>query len=239
MFGKKTKSSVYVLELEDVAIQVTRKRIKNLYLRINRHDGTVRVSCPERVSERKLLSYIHTRMDWIRKHRKKAQDRPVKATFTYVEGERHSFKGKEYRLLIRYRKKKMAVQCEDDALTMFVHPDSTQEKRQALMESFYRQHLKEQIPVLIRKYEPLMGVKVEDFGVKRMKTRWGTCNITARRIWLNLELAKLPEGCLEMVVVHEMVHLLERLHSKRFYALMDSFFPEWRDFDTYLNSTVD
>ena len=80
-----------------------------------------------------------------------------------------------------------------------------------------------------------MGVKVAEFGVKKMKTRWGTCSLKARRIWINLELVKRPIKCLEFIVVHEMVHLLERNHNKRFYALMDKFMPDWKVWQNILN----
>ncbi|MEX0608622.1 MAG: SprT-like domain-containing protein [Balneolaceae bacterium] len=113
--------------------------------------------------------------------------------------------------------------------------ESTKEKRATVLEEWYRAEIKKEISKLISKWEDPMGVSVKEFGVKRMKTRWGTCNIRDRRIWLNLELAKKSPDCLEYVVVHEMVHLLERLHNKRFHNFMDQFFPEWRQIKKKLN----
>jgi len=112
-------------------------------------------------------------------------------------------------------------------LQLRVRPGTDRDKREEILHRWYRQRLREQIPPLIAKWEPKIGVEVADWGIKKMKTRWGTCTVEARRIWLNLELAKKPASCLEYILVHEMVHLLERHHNERFRALMDSFLPNW------------
>jgi len=127
------------------------------------------------------------------------------------------------------------VELSHQTITLFVHPDSHVEKRQAVLNEWYRQQLKSQLPEVIAKYERLMGVKVNEFGIKKMKTKWGTCNPIAKRIWLNLELAKKPPELLEYVVVHEMVHLLERSHNKRFVTLMTQFMPKWKFYKDELN----
>ena len=119
---------------------------------------------------------------------------------------------------------------------MYVREGSGQAQRQRVMTEWYRKGLKDVIPELVEKWEDLIGVKVSDWGVKQMKTKWGTCNIEAGRIWLNLELAKKPERCLEYIVVHEMVHLLERHHNEHFVALMDQFMPKWRTHRDELNA---
>jgi predicted metal-dependent hydrolase len=113
-------------------------------------------------------------------------------------------------------------------IDLFVRPGSDTADRERVMLAWYRQQLKALIPPLIAQWEVAMGVKVAEWGVKQMKTKWGACNIEARRIWLNLELAKKPVQCLEYIVVHEMAHLLERHHNDRFTKLMDSFLPQWR-----------
>ena len=109
-----------------------------------------------------------------------------------------------------------------------MRPGTSREEREAVLQRWYRRRLREQIPPLIAKWEPEIGVTVTEWGIKKMKTRWGTCNINARRIWLNLELAKKPVACLEYILVHEMVHLLERHHNERFKQLMDRLMPQWR-----------
>ncbi|GAB4531623.1 MAG: hypothetical protein Kow0063_11160 [Anaerolineae bacterium] len=127
------------------------------------------------------------------------------------------------------------VRLDHRKLVLCVRPGSDRGKRETVLYAWYRRQLKAQIPPLIAKWEPLVGVQVAGWRVKRMKTRWGTCNIQARRIWLNLELSKKPPQCLEYIIVHEMVHLLERHHNERFCALMDQFMPNWRLYREILN----
>ena len=127
------------------------------------------------------------------------------------------------------------VKFDEEKIFLSVKKKSTIKLRKKILEEFYRSKLREIIPQYIAEFEPKMQVKVRYFGIKRMKTRWGTCNIRDQRIWLNLELAKKPLGCLKNIVVHEMNHLLERKHNKRFFALMDKFFPEWNIFNEMLN----
>lgn len=236
---KKRKSEVYDINISGLTIEVSRKRIKNLYVRVNRYTGAVRVSCPINLSEFALEQFIRVKFDWIQAQKSKAASLTPKIELSYVKGERIFFEGKEYRLDIKERAKKSEVRIKEESIILCIRGISTLKKREEIIEKWYRSRLKERIPILIEKYQSRMGVKVLEFRVKKMKTRWGTCNIQARRIWLNLELMKKSQGCLEMVVVHEMVHLLERLHSKRFYKLMDRFMPDWKMFNKELNSTID
>ena len=120
-------------------------------------------------------------------------------------------------------------------MEMYIRPNTGMGKRQVILDEWYRQRLKEIVPVLITQYENAMKVQVSEFGIKKVKTRWGTCSIRAKRIWLNLELAKKPIECLEYVVVHELVHILERNHNERFIALMDKYLPKWKFYKEELN----
>ena len=154
----------------------------------------------------------------------------------YIPGEKHLFRGRHVHLKVIYKKKPPSVQLtEDGILILQIRPGSNRTKKSRVIKEWYRSELKQDIPKLIDKWEPVMGVEVNEFGVKAMKTRWGTCNIHDRRIWLNLELVKRRPALLEYVVVHEMVHLLERLHNKRFYAYMDHFLPGWKKLQQELN----
>ncbi len=238
MFRKK-RSTTYTIEIEGIEIEVTRKPIKNLYVRVKRRNGMVKVSCPTRVSERHLIRFIVSRISWIKDQKEKVNRINAKPKLDYVSGEKHSFLGREYLLEVKKGAPKSGVFLEGDSLVMGIRGKDTLDKRVRLLENWYRARLKEMIQNLIHHYEPIMDVKVQEFGVKKMKTRWGTCNIKDQRIWLNLELAKKSFDCLEMVVVHEMVHLLERLHNKRFYSLMDKFMPDWSKANTELNSFID
>lgn len=223
---KETTSQITV---SGITIHLTRKKVKNLNIRVRPSAGVVRVSCPHRMPEKVVRSFVLAKKDWIQKHLSGFKGRKPAPDLTFTSGEKHYFLGKPYKLNVNYRNSAPEVKCTENEIELYVRPGSVREKREKVLLEWYRKQLKQEIPRLIRKWEPVMAVQVNDFGVKQMKTRWGTCNIRAKRIWLNLELAKKPPECLESVVVHEMVHLLERLHSKRFYRLMDQFLPDWRE----------
>jgi hypothetical protein len=146
-----------------------------------------------------------------------------------VTGESHYVQGRRYRLDVVEQNAPATVRLRNNTfLELRVRPGTDRQKREAVLAQWYRQQLRQQIPALIARWEPIIGVTVAEWGIKKMKTRWGTCNIQARRIWLNLELAKKPVACLEYILVHEMVHLLERQHNDQFRAYMDRFLPQWR-----------
>lgn len=212
-----------------IAIQLTRKKVKNLNIRVRPSEGRVRVSCPWRMPENVVKSHLQSKLPWIRKHLGDFRKQAAQPDLKFVTGEDHLFRGGLYQLNVVYQNSAPEVICREKEIELRVRPGSSREKREKVMNEWYRQQMKMEIPRLFEKWEPVMGVSVREFGVKQMKTRWGTCNIRAKRIWLNLELAKKLPECLEVVVVHEMVHLLERLHSKRFYRLMDQFLPNWRE----------
>ena len=239
MSTKYKKRQIHRLTVSGIEIEVTRKAIKNLYVKVSKRSGRVRISCPNRVSEQELVRFVLSRLDWIKKKKLEAQKVKQPEEYNFISGEEHYFKGKGYELTVIEGKGKSGAEIDGNSILLKVKPDSSKEKKEKVLDTFYRAELKSVIPNLIEKWEPVMKVKVKEFGVKKMRTRWGTCNIKARRIWLSLELAKKSPGCLEAVVVHEMVHLLERRHNARFYGLMDKFFPEWRKFEGELKSVID
>ena len=209
--------------------EVFRKSMKNIIIRIKSPEGQVQVSAPLRMEDRMIESFINSRIDWIRKHQERMKLIPRVIPKNFESEEVHYFLGKKFRLQTIPSRTRSKVVLNNDILELHVSAASGLEKRKQVLDNFYRQKLKELIPKMILHWEEIMNVKVNEFGVKAMKTRWGTCNIRTQRIWLNLELAKKPVECLEHIVVHEMVHLLERNHTKRFYALMDRFMPDWRN----------
>lgn len=239
MFGNSRKEKIYEIKIDGISIEVSRKKIKNLYVRVHRVSGNVRISSPLNISDSNLKRFIYSKLEWIKDQRDKAAKRISEPLLEFKTGELILFLGEKYTLELREWRSKNTIIIENESLIMKVKKSPTKEQKERILESWYREYIKSEIPKIIDKYEGKMGVKVKEFGVKKMKTRWGTCNITKQRIWLSLSLAKKPYGCLEMVVVHEMVHLLERLHSKRFYRLMDKFMPSWREFNKRLDSTVD
>ncbi|MBC7695203.1 MAG: M48 family metallopeptidase, partial [Burkholderiales bacterium] len=152
------------------------------------------------------------------------------------ERESHYYQGKRY--LLRVIEKDAAPQVLLKAKTyieLYVRPDTSNEQRHSILNEWYRTELKKQIQPLVDKWQEKIGVTVNDWQVKQMKTKWGTCNIEKRRIWINLELAKKPIQCLEYIVVHEMIHLLERHHNDRFLSLMEKYMPQWKFYKEELN----
>jgi predicted metal-dependent hydrolase len=218
------------ITIDGIKIDLERKRVKNVNFTVYPPDGRVRISAPRRMSEEKLRQVIRSKLPWIKRHRSQIRSKAWVKPLRFVSGERHAFLGKEYELDVNAHDAPPSVNIKDDGkLLMRVRNGSDRDKRAKVLIEWYRNELKKLIPPIIARWEPVIGVQVAEWGVKRMKTRWGSCNTSARRIWVNLELAKHPIERLEYIIVHEMVHLLERRHNKRFYSFMDRFLPDWRN----------
>lgn len=216
--------------IDDIQIEVIKKKnIKNLNLSVYPPDGKVKITVPIKMNEETIKKLISSKLPWIRKQQAKIREIEWQPERKYVSGESHYFLGKAYLLNVIYANKKQRVEIIKSQINLYVREGSTEEERKKVMIEWYRNELKKHIPGLIKKWEDKMGVSVNSWGVKLMKTRWGTCNPKAKRIWINLELAKKSFACLEYIVVHEMVHLLERYHNKRFYDLMGHFMPNWKE----------
>lgn len=229
--------SRYTLDIQGIPVEVQQKRIKNLHLSVYPPDGRVRVSAPAYMSPESVRLAIINRLGWIRRQQAKFRAQQRQSQREMVSGESHYYMGQRYLLDVVEHNAPPGVRVRNNhTLELRVRPGSDREKREAILNRWYRARLKEQIPSLIAKWEAIIGMQVAEWGVKRMKTRWGSCNIQARRIWVNLELAKKPPLCLEYIIVHEMVHFLERHHNERFRALMDQFMPNWRLHRDTLNS---
>jgi predicted metal-dependent hydrolase len=216
------------VEIDGVKIFLSQKRIKNLHLRICPPFGDVKVSAPLRLNLEAIKSFILSKINWIKDRQIAIRNRKIAPELKFISDEEHYFFGKKYLLEIVENSNVSKVLLNEEKIKIYLKKKSTMQHRRKMLYDFYRVELKKIIPQFITKYEKIMKVEVKEFGVKRMKTRWGTCNVRVNRIWLNLELAKKPLQSLEFIIVHEMVHLLERKHSKRFYALMDKFMPEWK-----------
>lgn len=217
-------------------MEIVRKDIKNLHLGVYPPHGRVRVAAPLAVNDDAVRLAVIGKLGWIKRHRAKFATQERQSLREYVTGESHYFQGRRYRLNVVYQAGPARVNIRNQTtIDLFVPEGSDTARRERVMVEWYRRRLKEQIPPFLEKWEETIGVQAAAWGVKRMKTKWGACNTTARRIWLNLELAKKPAHCLEYIVVHELVHLLERPHSNRFMALMDRFMPQWRLYRDELN----
>ena len=227
---------MHQITVNGLVVDVVRKDIKNLHLAVYPPNGRVRVAAPLRVDDEAVRLAVISRMAWIKRHQAKFEGQERQSAREYVSGESHYFQGRRYLLNVVYHDAPPKVIIRNKTtLDLFVRTGSDAAKRERVLVAWYRKQLKEMIPPLIAKWEAIMGVQVAEWGVKRMKTRWGSCNIEAHRIWVNLELVKKPVHCLEYIIVHEMVHLLERLHNDRFTEHMDKFMPQWRFFREELN----
>jgi len=223
------------LKVGNITIDVVQKNIKNIHLSVHPPTGRVRISAPSRVDLDTLRVFAVSKLGWIKKQQIKLRNQERETSREFINRESHYFNGKRYLLKVVERNAAPKVVLKHSAIELYVRPETNAVKRKIILNEWYRQKLKEMVPSLIEKWEKKMNVQVCEFGIKRMKTRWGTCNRQAKRIWLNLELAKKPPECLEYIVVHEMVHLLERKHNDRFIALMTEFIPKWRFYKDELN----
>jgi len=223
------------LRLGELIIDVEQKDIKNIHLSVYPPVGKVRIAAPLRMDLDTIRVYALSKLNWIRKQQEKFRGQDREAPREFLNRESHYFRGKRYLLQVIEVDAPPRVELKHSTLLLFVRPATTLEKRQTIIEEWYRAQLKMLVPELIEKWEKKLNIKVNEFGIKKMKTKWGTCNREAQRIWFNLELAKKPPECLEYIVVHEMVHLLERYHNDRFIAYMNQYLPKWKLYREILN----
>ena len=224
------------ITVNDLVVDVVRKDIKNLHLGVYPPNGRVRVAAPLRVNDEAVRLFTISRLPWIKHQQAKFEGQERQSAREFISGESHYYQGHRYLLNVIYQEGGPKVIIRNNkVLDLFVRPGSDTPTRERVLTNWYRQRLKEEIVPLIAKWETTIGVKVAEWGVKQMKTRWGTCTISKSRIWLNLELIKKPVHCLEFIIVHELVHLLERHHNERFIGYMNNFMPLWRHYREELN----
>jgi predicted metal-dependent hydrolase len=218
------------IKLGEIVIDVVRKEIKNLHLSVYPPSGRVHIAAPVRMDLDTIRVFAITKLGWIKKQQQKLQEQEREPPREYLDRESHYVWGKRYLLKIVEKDAVPYVTLKHNKMVLRICPDASEEQKQAVLAEWYREKLKEAVPPLILKWEQLMGVKVKKFFVQRMKTRWGSCNHLSVNIRLNTELAKKPPECLEYIVVHEMVHLMEPSHNSRFVVLMDGLMPLWRNY---------
>lgn len=226
---------VQSIDLGEITAEVIQKDIKNIHLSVYPPKGRVKISAPFRMDLETIRIFAISKLSWIKKQQTKLQNQEREAPRAYISRESHYYLGKRYLLKVVEGDSKPSVVIRHDTLMLQLKPATSTEQRQILIQEWYREQLKALVPKYIAKWEKIMGVEVAEFGIKKMRTKWGTCNPEAKRIWINLELAKKPLECLEYIVVHEMVHLLERSHNARFVAYMNQFLPQWSSLKEELN----
>ncbi len=228
----------HTLEVRGIPIEIVRKDIKNLHLGVYPPSGRVRVAAPLRLDDDAVRLAVISRLGWIRRQQAEFEKQPRQSEREYVGGESHYFEGRRYRLDVVEIDAAPGVLLKNRVVMQLrVRPGSDQLKRGEVLHAWYRRMLRERAAGLVEGWAPEVGVEVPDWGIRKMKTRWGTCNADAPRIWLNLELVKKPVECIEYIVVHELVHLVERHHNDRFRDRMDALIPNWRSRRALLNQT--
>lgn len=217
------------VEVSGIPVEVVRKDIKNLHVGVYPPNGRVRVAAPLRMNDESVRLAVISRLGWIRKQQAGYERQERQSDREFITGESHYFEGRRYRIDVIEHDGPPAVRLRNNAtIELRTRRGADRDKREAALLKWYRGHLREHVPPLLAKWEVKVGATVAEVCIKKMKTRWGSCNVDARRIWLNLELAKKPAACVEYILVHEMVHLLERHHTARFRAHMDRLMPSWR-----------
>ncbi|SDW68540.1 hypothetical protein SAMN05216317_11043 [Nitrosomonas eutropha] len=223
------------IKLGDLTIFMQRKRVKHIYLRVLAPDGRVTLVAPIGIQLVVIHAFAVSKLSWIQKQQTKLQSQVREAPRQLVEHESHTVWGHHYVLQVVEKQAKPCVLLNQQSIILQVRPGSDLSRRAAVMHAWYKSLLHGVVPGLIEQWQDRLGVSVSAYFLQRMKTRWGSCNPRTRHIRLNTDLVTRPKDLLEYIVVHEMVHLLEASHNKRFVALMDQYYPAWREATAELN----
>ena len=223
------------IQVGEIAVAVTRKAVKHVYLSVHPPSGRVTLVTPNATRSEVARAYAISKLGWIRDQQEKMRCQARESPRQFVERESHYVWGRRYLLTVREKETKPSVRLSHRAITLTVRAGSTGAKRAAVMHEWHKSLLHEAVRQLISQWEPKLGVHVARYYLQRMKTKWGSCNHHARTIRLNTELVKKPQNLLEYVIVHEMLHLVEPTHSEGFLRLLDKHYPGWREARVELN----
>ena len=224
-----------IIKLEDIEVEVVHKNIRNIHLRVLPPDGKVRISASFRTKNEIIYKFAYSKLNWIRKQRIRIRNSKHES-FQYINQETHYFRGRRYQLKVQEKNEPPVVQLINNEIVLQVPDGADLETRRSVLQDWYHRQLEMIIPPLIAKWESILNVSVRRFSIRSMKTRWGSCTPKTRSIRFNLELVKRAPECLEYIVVHELVHLLETSHNSKFKTLMDSFYPKWKFYRKELRS---
>lgn len=229
-----SRSSINVSGLE---IIIERKDIKNLHIGVYPPNGKIRVATPLKLNDEAVRLAVISRLSWIKKQQQNFLNQPRQTKREMVSGESHYLFGKRYLLDIHYRHGKHEVLKKHSTLELFVGETTSLENRLKTLEYYYRATLKDEIEQLVNKWEKSIGVEVSSWKIQKMKTKWGSCNVEAKKLLFNLELAKVSLSSIEYIVVHELLHLLERYHNDNFQTLLNRYLPDWKSRKEALKNT--
>ena len=223
--------------ISDIQIEIIKKDIKNMHLSVLPPDGKVRVSAPNNLSDESIIMFVKTKLGWIKKQQEKFEQQPRQSEREYVSGETLYVWGHQYYLQVEYNQKRNSLVLEGNKAILSVRKESTVKQREKFVNEWYRSLLKTEVEKYLPKWETITGLYCDSWQSKYMTTKWGTCNISTRKIWLNLQLAKKPIECLEYVILHELAHLKVKNHGADFVAILDLHMPYWRECKKMLNDS--
>jgi predicted metal-dependent hydrolase len=219
-----------------INVDVIRKDIKNLHIGVYPPNGRVRVAAPLIMDQGAIRLAVIQKLGWIKRQQEKFAAQPRQSQREMVSGESHYFLGRRYRLHVREHDSHPSINLRGIThLELSVQPGMSTEQRESILSGWYHEQLEELVLPILEKWQSTLSVQVAGWGIKKMKTKWGSCKASAKYIWFNLELAKKPIRCIEYIVIHELLHLLEARHSEQFTALLSLHFPNWRQCQNILN----
>lgn len=221
----------------NIPVEVVKKKIKNMHLSVLPPDGKVRVSAPETLSDESIVMFVRTKIGWIRKQQEKFELQPRQSERQYVSGETLYVWERQFFLQVEYSYKGNSLVLVGDKAILTVRKESTAKQRENFVNEWYRTLLKAEVEKYLPKWERITGLKCSGWQSKYMTTKWGTCNTSTGKIWLNLQLAKKPIECLEYVILHELSHLKVKNHGPEFVAILDQHMPYWREYKRQLNDS--
>lgn len=227
------------LNIGGYAVEVIKKTIKNIHLSVHPPEGRVRVAVPQHTKDTAIRLLIIRKLPWIKKQISSFKNQERQSKPKFVSGESHLFRGSRYLLNIVYHDAPSKVVLQRKTrIELQLRKGSSSIQKQAIFTEWTRQDLKTRLEPLLSKWQKNLGVEVRAWGIRRMKTKWGSCNPKTRRVLFNLELTKKDDKSLEYVVIHELVHLLERKHNDRFIGHLDRVMPKWRSYRAELNRSL-
>jgi predicted metal-dependent hydrolase len=228
-----------IVNVGDLEVEVIKKDIKNIHLGVYPPIGRVRLSAPLSSDNEKIRLFIVSKIPWIRKNQRKFKNKERQSPRLYINRESHYFEGQRYLLMLNVNpKNKNSVVLKKTTIELKLKAEYDSQKRKEILESWLRGNLRSRLIPFIEKWEKQLGVKTKECKIKKMKTKWGSCNQQAKRIWFNLELEKVDDYGLDYVVMHELAHLKVRNHGKQFIKILDQNMSDWHQRKQHLNQTL-
>jgi predicted metal-dependent hydrolase len=225
------------MTIAGINVRIDRKNIKNMHLYVKPPKGTVSVSAPLNMSDDSIEHFVRTKISWMKVQQEKFINQLRQTERQYVSGETIYLWGKQYFLQVNDSNKNR-LELSGNTAILTVRMNSTAKQRDNFVSEWYREQLKKEIACLLPMWEDITGLNCNSWQTKYMTSKWGTCNITKRKIWFNLQLAKKPVECLEYIILHELVHLCVKNHNINFISLMDRHMPFWREIKKKLNDQI-